>query len=79
MLKEIGPIPVYLNTQDPNEDPFEQPIGTATISPYGNVVISIPSNELTQRLEYMVEVNQIVGLSVGVQYRVVNPIENQEK
>lgn len=78
MLREIGPIPVYLDAPEP--DLFGGPIiGTAVISPYGNLIISIPNNELTQRLKHLTEVDQIVGISVGVQYRVVKPIENEEK
>lgn len=67
-MAETEPIPVYLGA--PGDDPFADLVGLARIGEYGTLVITIPPNELTERVEHLAQLDQIVGVNVDLQYRI---------
>lgn len=75
MPNQVEQIPVLLSTPD---DAFGGPlIGTAVVTQYGTLTITIPPNTLTQEVPYLADLNQIVGISIGLQYKAAAPIEKE--
>lgn len=70
-MAETKAIPVYLGMPGKHADPFADLIGLARIGEYGTLVITIPPDELTERVEHLAQLDQIVGVIVDLQYRFV--------
>jgi hypothetical protein len=71
----VDDVPVFLADPEGTGDPFHLLVGRAGVNEYGTLVITVPPNGLTEHIPHLAKLDQIVGLSIGVQYKLPTPSE----
>lgn len=66
----VSGIPVILGWN------HERQVGSAEITEAGNLVITVPGQQLVDELQRLATVEQIIGVSLGIEYRPAQRMED---